>query len=316
MVAIAVFALLPAQLEVNNFRVPILSGLAGLTLAAVGRITLTLIQRQTSKETVKALNTPLSRLDGAVDKIEQIHFFHEQGVEGIFSDRTRAMPRFLDEFEREENWIGIVGTSLLGALDPSNRDDEKEKLMQLLERKRRENVRIDSLLMHPAYGEFRERVENRSRAAVAKDIQASLAKLIKEENGSKDNDNDLFGLNNIKLYPSVITAFAMFTKRALLINTSTLTGPVYDNVTLIVSDTDDPNSIYKKFKSSHFNEPWQSEKTIPITKELLTELVGINFADDKYRFSEGGWPSTIVDEKTPAQYNENNMADSGELAKH
>lgn len=303
-VAIALFAILPSSVQIETFKVPLLSGLVGLTIAALGNIVLSLIQRQTGREAANALKTPLERLDGAVNKIEQIHFFHDRGVEGIFSNRNEAMPHFLKEIEREEKWIGIVGTSLLGAIDPSSRNEEKQKLTELLAKKSNEGVRIDSLLMHPAYGEFRERVENRSRAAVAKDIQSSLSNMTKSHTVNNEGQKrdlistNIFNLENIKLYPGVITAFAVFTKKSMLLNTSTLTGPVYDNVAFIIRDTDDANSIYKKFRASHFDEPWKSEKTIPLTKELLNELVALNFADDKYRFTEGSWTTTIVDERT------------------
>jgi hypothetical protein len=243
--------------------------------------------------------------------MEQIHFFHERGVEGIFANRDEAMPHFLKEIEREEKWVGIVGTSLLGAVDPSKRDEQKAKLTALLAKKRREMVRIDALIMHPAYGEFRERVENRSRAAVAQDIQRTLRSLIEGEELGAARDQHasaegeqraepIFTLRNVKLYPGVVTAFAIFTTRAMLLNTSTLTGPVYDNVALIIRDTGDATSIYKRFRQKHFNEPWNSEKTIALTKMGLQDLITINFADDSCRFTEGNWPPTIADERTAA----------------
>ena len=306
--AIALFLTLPASVALSELRVPVVSALAGLTLAAIGNIAISLIQRQTTREAARTLTEPLDSLARAVDKLEEIHFYHEQGVEGIFSNRSAAMQRFLEEIEREERWIGIVGTSLLGALDPSNRSEEKQKLMELLLRKKRDNVRIDALLMHPAYGEFRERVENRGRAAVAKDIQRTLVELVEAPStggggvhANGEERKTLYGLDNVKLYPGVVTAFAIFTKRAMLLNTSTLTGPVYDNVAIIIRDTADPNSIYKKFRACHFDEPWKSEKTITLTQELLQTLIKLNFAEDRYRFKEGGWPSTIVDESTTAR---------------
>ena len=305
-VGISFFAVLPDTFELASFRVPLISGLVGLTLAAIGNLTIGLIQHQTSREAARTLHTPLDRLDSAVDKMEQIHFFHERGVEGIFSNRNEAMPHFLDEIEREERWIGIVGTSLLGAIDPSARSEEKQKLTELFTKKLRENVRIDALLMHPAYGEFRERVENRSRAAVAKDIQSTLANMIRPSVEGSENQcpgdavASVFDIDNVRLYPGVITAFAIFTKRAMLLNTSSLTGPVYDNVAIIIHDTEDANSIYKKFRASHFDEPWKSEKTIALTPELLKELIGINFGEDRFSFREGEWRTKIVAERSSA----------------
>lgn len=298
-ITIALFALLPPSVQIETFKVPVVSTAVGFTIAALGNIVISLIQRQTSKEASNTLEEPLDHLSAAIKKIEQIHFFHERGVEGIFSNRNEAMPHFLKDIEKEKHWIGIVGTSLLGAIDPSNRNEEKQKLVELLLKKKKDNVRIDSLLMHPAYGEFRERVENRSRAAVSKDIQNSLASMVQVNDRSENNvlpgrvKNIIFDYENIKLYPGVITAFAIFTKNAVLLNTSTLTGPVYDNVVFIIRDTNDANSIYKKFRASHFDEPWKSEKTIQLNEELLKKLLAMDFAKDDFRFKEGNWPKTI-----------------------
>lgn len=302
-IALAIFFILPPTVPVDTLKVPIISGLVGFSLAALGNIAIAALQHRTSVEAARVLSSPLIRLDNAVGKLEEIHFYHEQGIEGIYSNRNAAMHQFLEEIEREDRWIGIVGTSLLGVIDPSNRNEEKHKLTEILLRKRRDKVKIDALLMHPAYGEFRERVENRSPAAVAKDIQATLTTLIEQDNAKVGNQLEfekkkpIFGVDNVKLYPGVITAFAIFTKRAMLLNTSSLTGPVYDNVTLIIRDTTDPNSLYKKFRASHFDEPWKSEKTITLTRQLLDILLTINFADEKYRFKEGAWPTTIIDER-------------------
>jgi hypothetical protein len=236
-----------------------------------------------------------------VEKLRQIQVFYEAGVVGVFANRSAAMRHFFAELEREDRAIDFVGTSLLGSIDPAEENEDKRALQHLLMKKRRNGVRIRALLMHPAYGEFRERVENRERAAVAKDIQGTLRYLIKqkqpkaEQEPDRGSDDRLVEIGDVRLYPGVITAYAIFTTRSMLVNLSTLHGPVYDNSTLILEDKPDPNCIFKKFRANHFEEPWRSEKTVRIDEdaELLETLLNIDFAKTEFRFKEGNWPPTI-----------------------
>ncbi len=311
LLGVTVFALLPEELTVRHYQVPVLSFLAALSVTAIANIVVGFIQTGVSKEAAKALRRPIEALDGAVDKLRQIQLFYEAGVTGIFPNRSSAMRKFRSEIEREDQAIDFVGTSLLGCLDPARENEERTALYELLMRKRKNGVRIRALLMHPAYGEFRERVENRERAAVARDIQATLSFLLarSETTDSSDGNNtsqregaaeqNLLERTHIRLYPGVITAFAVFTSRSMLVNISSLHGPVYDNFTLIIDDTPDANSIFKKFKANHFEEPWRSEKSVRLDgggTDVLKVLCDLDFADRHNRFKEGNWPPTIPKE--------------------
>lgn len=294
------FAILPATVTVRSYRTPVLSFLAAFAITAVGNIVVGFIQRGVSREAARALSDPIQDLQVSVDRLRQSQLFYEAGVIGVFPNRSSAMRRFRGELEREDRTIDFVGTSLQGLLDPAEENEEKKTLYQLLMKKRRNNVRIRALLMHPAYGEFRERVENRERAAVAKDIQSTLKYLIHTSSETSQGDNkpahegSLVEPADVRLYPGVITAQAIFTSRSMLVNVSTLHGPVYDNFTLIIEDTPDPNSIFKKFRANHFEEPWRSEKTKRLDDgKLLTRLLQIDFKAEESRFKEGNWPPTI-----------------------
>ncbi|MEW6619435.1 MAG: hypothetical protein AB1422_08900 [bacterium] len=305
------FAIVPPEIPIGNYRTPILSFLAALAVTAIGNIIVGFIQKGVSKEAARALQKPISDLDVAVEKLRQIQIFYEAGVIGVFANRSSAMQKFRSELEREDKSIDFVGTSLLGSLDPAEESEEKKQLYHLLKHKLENNVRIRALLMHPAYGEFRERVENRERAAVARDIQRTLKYLAKDILDGKSVESQespkggLLDRKNIRLYPGVITAYAIFTSRAMLVNASTLHGPVYDNFTLIIEDTEDPNSIFKKFRANHFEEPWRSEKTVRLDskykdKDMLRSLLEIDFAKIENRFKEGDWPPTIPKEPESA----------------
>ncbi len=239
---------------------------------------------------------------------DKVQFFYEGGVVGVFANRRVAMERFLPEIEREDGFVEFVGTSLLGILDPSEESEGKRRLHDLLLQKKARGVKIRALLMHPAFGEFRERVENRARAMVAKDIQKTLRYLVDSPTGIlnetiheslKRKKPGLLAKSDVRLYPGVVTAFAVFTSRAMLVNVSALHGPVYDNLTLIVEDRQDPNSLFKRFRANHFEEPWKSEKTIQLDgnqSDLLEKLLAIDFTKPECRFIEGGWPKTILPE--------------------
>tara|TARA_R110002049_G_scaffold7179_4_gene42630 strand:- start:3694 stop:4731 length:1038 start_codon:yes stop_codon:yes gene_type:complete len=303
---IGVFAVLPSEVSVQEYKTPVLSFLAALTFAALGNIVVGLIQTGVSKEAKRALDGPIESLTSAVNKLEQIQLFYEAGVVGIYPNRASAMRRFFSELEREDQHIDFVGTSMLGSLDPSGDSQDKNALHRLLWRKKRDGVRISVLLMHPAYGEFRERVENRERAAVARDIQGTLRYLLKDpipesvrrsssgETLPESADQETFlDKQHVRLYGGVITAYAIFTSRALLANISTLHGPVFNNFALIIEDTEHPTSLFKSFRAEHFAAPWGSEKTIRLDHPILEKLLDLDFSDPMNRFLEGAWPATI-----------------------
>lgn len=308
LLGVVVFAILPPELPIRSYRTPVLAFLAGLAITAIGNIVVGFIQKGVSREATRALSSPIEKLEASVERLRQIQLFYEAGVIGVYPNRSSAMRRFISELEREDSTIAFVGTSLLGLLDPAEENPNKKELHDLLLKKKRNNVRIRALLMHPAYGEFRERVENRERAAVARDIQNTLKFLVtlpQSQNATTDGENrsliaghdTLLHIADIRLYPGVITALAIFTSRSMLVNISTLHGPVYDNFTLIIEDTPDPNSIFKKFKANHFEEPWRSEKSVRLDGPILNSLLTIDFASEENRFKEGNWPPTIPKER-------------------
>lgn len=304
--AIAIFQFAPLSVPLASYRTPVLTFLTGITFSAAANVVFRLMQKSFHTEAIKALREPIDSLDRVADKLRQVQFFYEAGVVGVFANRRVAMQRFMPEIEREDRSIEIVGTSFLGSIDPAGEGEDKRQLHALLLQKRLKNVRIRALLMHPAYGEFRERVENRARAMVAKDIQTTLRFLLdvpqdiltnptKEAFASKEPK--LLTQSDVRLYPGVVTAFVIFTSRSMLVNLSTLHGPVYDNLTLIVEDRQDPNSLYKRFRGNHFEEPWRSEKTIRLdgkNADLIQKLLSIDFTKPECRFAEGDWPKTIL----------------------
>jgi hypothetical protein len=160
-------------------------------------------------------------------------------------------------------------------------------------------------------------VENRAKSAVARDIQRTLRFLLgaptvsilpAEAPGNRSNQvlpEPLLGKDDVRLYPGVVTAFTIFTTKSMLVNVSTLHGPVYNNFAIIIHDTDDPNSIYKAFKRYHFDLPWQSEKTVRLdqgssaspTSDVLKHLLEIDFSEEDYRFKEGKWGTQNIHPK-------------------
>jgi hypothetical protein len=312
LIASVLFRTLPSQLSIGDYQIAVLSFLVALWVTAIGNVVVGFIQRSVTRETTRALEEPISdietalagpikELNDAVDKLRQIQVFYDLGVVGVFSNRSAAMTPFLERIKHEERTIEFVGTSLLGSLDPGDENEDKHQLQELLIKKHQSGVRIRVLLMHPAYGEFRERVETRGRASVASDIQGTLRYLLSQDvdatkAASGTKGGKFLQYSDVKLYPGVVTAYAIFTSHSMLVNLSTLCGSVYDNCALIVEDRPDPNSIFKKFKETHFALPWRSKKTVQVNEELLKKLLELDFAGKDYRFKEGKWPATILSE--------------------
>lgn len=308
LLGIVFFSIAPVNITVTQYRIPTLSFLAGLSLTAVGNIIIGFIQKGVSKEAVRTLSPSLDQLNTAVNKIRQTQFIYDEGVAGVFPNRAAAMRYFRSEIERENSSVDFVGTSLLGSIDPHGENEERVAFYKLLHSKSKNGLRIRALLMHPAYGEFRERVEGREKGAVAKDIQKTL-KYFLSVNDKKNNqpdssktiefgDNKLLNRENIRLYPGVITSYTIFTTKSMLVNISTLHGPVYPNLTFIIKDTDNENSLFKRYKADHFEEPWKSDLAIRFDNadeknDVLKTLLEIDFSNDEYRFKEGKWPPTI-----------------------
>ena len=297
LIGVVFFSIAPEKLNVREYQTPVYSFLLALALASIGNLLVGFIQKGVSREANRALESPISKLDSAVGKLRQIQYFYENGVVGVYPNRAAALRKFKNAIELEDKNIDFVGTSMLGTIDPSEESFDKITTYNILKKKKAQGaVRIRALLMHPAYGEFRERVEGRQKSAVAKDIQKTLEYVIIES--ETGNENGIFSKSDVRLYPGVITAYGIFTTKSLLINLSTLDGPVYDNLTLIIEDTGDEKSIYKKLKEHHFEKPWGSDIIVKLdtSNSPLQELLSIDFSKQENRFREGEWPQTIPSE--------------------
>lgn len=299
LIGVVFFSIAPENLNIKEYQTPVYSFLLAISLTSIGNILIGFIQKGVSREANRALENPISNLDSAVGKLRQIQYFYENGVVGVYPNRAAALRKFKNAIELEDKNIDFVGTSMLGTIDPSEESSDKITMYNLLKKKKEQgNVRIRALLMHPAYGEFRERVEGRQKSAVAKDIQKTLEYVIIDSKKDKNKNNGIFNKSDVRLYPGLITAYGIFTSKSLLINMSTLDGPVYDNLTLIIEDTGDEKSIYKKLKEHHFEKPWGSDIIVRLDEEdsPLEDLLSIDFSKSENRFKEGNWPATIPSE--------------------
>jgi hypothetical protein len=289
LLAVAALSLaFPQALEAGVYKTAALAFLAGVILASAASFVVRQVRRRANEQAENNFEPVVTRLQEAVSRFREMKEFHDAGLVGVYPNRITAMQNFRDEIELEDKHIDFVGTSLLGAIDPIDEDDSKGKFSALLLGKRKLGVKIRALLMHPDYGKFRELVEGRASGAVGADITKALNFLLDDEAATHSIIGDR---SNLRLYPGVITAFAVFTRRAALINLGTLHGPAYDNCTLIFRDTEDPNSIYKHFREKHFSRPWASEKTVRIdqyltangSSEKITPILGKPVDDDLKR---------------------------------
>ncbi|MDL2125006.1 MAG: hypothetical protein LWX51_18470, partial [Deltaproteobacteria bacterium] len=278
------------------------------TAEDIARYVVNPIVREIDKAERERLEMQFLFLRENLSKVMESQIIYDEGVAGVFPNRAAAMRYFKSEIERENSSVDFVGTSLLGSIDPHGENEERVAFYKLLQSKSKNGLRIRALLMHPAYGEFRERVEGREKGAVAKDIQKTLKYCLSvhdKKNNQPDSskliefgDDKLLNRENIRLYPSVITSYTIFTTKSMLVNISTLHGPVYPNLTFIIKDTENENSLFKRYKADHFEEPWKSDLAIRFDNadeknDVLKTLLEIDFSNDEYRFKEGKWPPTI-----------------------
>ncbi|MBN4056091.1 hypothetical protein JYT20_00045 [Rhodothermus sp. AH-315-K08] len=74
--------------------------------------------------------------------------FLNEGVERLYEDRDVAIREFSAHVQLERERIVIIGSSLKGLLDPTERDKEKSAFARLLRERLKEGVEVELLLTH------------------------------------------------------------------------------------------------------------------------------------------------------------------------
>jgi hypothetical protein len=215
-----------------------------------------------------ALNTYLTK--------NMLPFFSE-GIEKLFSDRKQAVDELLTHISLENDHIVIIGSSLKGLFDVTERDKWKKQFSDLIRLKVKEDVRVEFLLTHPALAFLREDAEGRKPGAIKKEILTTLSYLTGCDFGVEKPKYSIdIPLENIRLYLGTPTIFSIICTERMLINPYAYQATAYENFCFEISKKGE-QGLYSKILKSHYKEPWDNkETTIQLenaTKELKNQIL-------------------------------------------
>ncbi|MBI2433247.1 MAG: hypothetical protein HYV26_10280 [Candidatus Hydrogenedentes bacterium] len=205
--------------------------------------------------------------------------FLREGVERLYTDREEAISAFKKHVVESDHVI-IIGSSLTGLLDPTERDLRKKEFADILRKKLEDNVRVEFLLTHPALAFLREDAEGRKPGAIKSEIVDTLKYLTKGMPGSDGNASNI-GVppQNIRLYLGTPTIFAIICSDWMLINPYTYQATAFENFCFELSKKGD-QSLYSKIYKGHFRKPWNNRDTTTIlTPAIMKELASTVMAD-------------------------------------
>ena len=187
------------------------------------------------------------------DIIYKLTRLEQVGLLGIFSERSQALKYVLDDINKEENEIYIIGTSLRGLFWP---DVGEEKIYEAIKNKMTPgNCKIYFLLTHPAFIHLRQKLESIGRKEefhIAQEIFNTVMLL-------KDAKVDPKCIGFVKATP---TFFGIMTSNFVLINPYPLQRQAFTSLTLIIDSKNGDSQIYKNLRDSHFKGVWEGANIV------------------------------------------------------
>jgi len=221
-----------------------------------------------------------TEMDGLVDgsltnflEKEMLPFLSE-GVERLYTDRDIAMREFSSHIRLEQERIVIIGSSLKGLLDPTERDKNKKEFADLLREKVKDKVPIEFLLTHPALAFLREDAEGRKPGAIKTEIIDTLQYLT----GIGDDQNRLpcinIGVDRIRLYHGTPTIFCIILSNTMLINPYAYQATAYENFCFEIAKKSE-HGLYGKMLKAHYRKPWDNKETRTVlTEDVMKKIRG------------------------------------------
>ena len=200
--------------------------------------------------------------------------FIRDGIEQLHPDRRAALKAFIKHIELEKERIIFIGSSLKGMLDPTEEQDQKREVAELLRRKMKEGVQVRFLLTHPALAFLREDAEGRAKGDIKKEIMRTLRYLVRDDEPTlKVPEKD------VKLYKGTPTIFSVILSERMLVNPYTYQANAFENFCFEVKRTDD-SGLYSKIRSAHYEKPWESDVTcVTLNEETIEELEDMVLSD-------------------------------------
>jgi hypothetical protein len=202
--------------------------------------------------------------------------FIENGVEQLYLKRKFAVKEFTKYLRGETERIVIVGSSLMGLLDPVESNEEKKQFAKLLRQKIQDRVKVLLLLTHPSLAFLREGAEGRDRNHIKNEIIGALDYL------TKPVDNGGIGIpfENIRLYHGTPTIFTIITKEKMLINPYPYQSTALGSFCFEIAKKEDREGLYAQILDAHFEKPWSNPRNYTqLTEAKLNELDNIPLVD-------------------------------------
>jgi len=211
-----------------------------------------------SKENISSIASDIISLKSAIateiasrevvgSEDELLESLHENGIQGIYHDRSTAFIAFSTIWERETN-INIIGSSIEG-FKRGIGIEARELLLTKL--KSNDNTNIKILLTHSSFAKYRETQEKEKNGYIVDQIKATT--LMLEEIKSLTNSADRFLWKYFKGAP---TCFMIMAGSFMLLNPYLYMQPAYFNFSMIVKDTNSPFDIFNHYKQYHFQRAW------------------------------------------------------------
>ncbi|MFO1484170.1 MAG: hypothetical protein U1F71_12500 [Verrucomicrobiaceae bacterium] len=206
--------------------------------------------------------------------------FLKEGFERLFTDRSQAITEFKKHLLLESEHIVIIGSSLKGLLDVTERDKSKKDLADVIRQKLKAGVRVEFLLTHPALAFLREDAEGRKPGAIKEEIIETVRYLTGKDIGGRVLSASIgVPLDSIRLYLGTPTIFAIVCSDWMLVNPYAYQATAYDNFCFEISRKSD-QGLYSKIFKSHYKEPWDNKDTTkPIDETRLATLPNIILND-------------------------------------
>jgi hypothetical protein len=182
-----------------------------------------------------------------------LHSAETAGLHGLYINREDALSSFSEFLVEEEHSILVVGSSLLGLLQSTDRAYDEARLV--LRERKNAGAELQFLLTHPKMADLRARQENREFQGIGQEIMKSLH-ILKDE-WKVPNEK-------VKLYLGTPTCFGIRTEKAMLLNFYPYMREAYASPCLIVIKG---GYFYEHFYNSHF-KAWQSALSTPVPADL------------------------------------------------
>jgi hypothetical protein len=198
--------------------------------------------------------------------------FLSDGVERLYVDRDVAIREFVAHVRLERERIIVIGSSLKGLLDATERDQEKTGFAAVLREKIRDGVPIEFLLTHPALAFLREDAEGRKPGAIKAEIIDTLRYLTGIGLSAKGAPKIGVPVEAIRLYHGTPTIFSIILGNRMLINPYAYQATAYENFCFEFSKKSE-QGLYAKMLKAHYRKPWDNKDTCtPLTEDVMNRI--------------------------------------------